>query len=131
MSTLTTANTKLILMLIFGLKKTASGKLKVSLSNVINYGKVEGDNIRFETKEGVKVKPITSFGSNFAIIDLSEVDLDNFMSKWSRLNKNNLPIVVDELIESNEVYKDDFSPLSIMIERRKTEIAIKPIFEEC
>ena len=129
--TLTTSNTKLILMPIYGLKLAESGKLNVSLSAVINYGLQEGDVLRFETKDGVKTKSIDSFESCFAIVGLDEVDLDCFMWKWNRINKNDLPFVVDESIDTHETYKDDFSPLTLMIERRAKEIAIKPIFKPC
>lgn len=116
---------------IFEIKKNKSGKLKIAHSCIINYGVKEDDNLRFLTKDGVKTEPIKSFWGSLKAIEFNDICLDYLMLKWSKLNNNVLPIVLDESIETYETYTDKSSVLTLMIERRADEIAIKPIFKIC
>jgi len=122
-------NTYLITQPIFGVKKNDIGKKLVSHSSIINYGEDLGDGtIKYLTRDGEQTSSVFTFDSSISLIKFDSICLDNLMSKWKRLNKENKPIVLDESIETNEVYVSDFSPMNIMIERRADCIAIKPIF---
>lgn len=125
-----TANTYLITQPIFGVKKNEAGKKLVNHVSIINYGEDLGDGrVKFKNKDGVQVQSVFQFEDSIALMKFNSICLDNLMSTWMRQNKCSLPVVLDESIDSYEVYENDFSPLKIMVERRKNEIAIKPIFE--
>lgn len=115
---------------IFGVKEKA-GKKIVNLVSIINYGeKVGNGKIKYLTKEGEKIVDSNSLPNSIKLFELNEICLENLMNSWKRINREfEKPIVLDENIDTNEVYTNKFSPLNFMIERRKNEIAIKPIFE--
>lgn len=132
MNRLNTSNTRLILMEIFKSKSTPEGKRKVHMTSIINYGEVlEGGYIQYLTREGVQVNPIEKVNSgSIEIISFGAIDLNHLMRDWSSMNQNQKPIVLDESIETHEVYSAQYGRLQVMIERRENEVAIKPVFEE-
>lgn len=124
-------NTYLIIMSIWGIKKNQDGKKLVNHSSIINYGEDLGDGtVKYLTKGGVQVVSIFTFDSSISILKLNSICLEKLMDNWKRTNKeNSKPIVLDETIDTQEIFENDFSPLMIMVERRENEIAIKPIFD--
>jgi len=123
-------NTYLITQPIFGVKENSKGKKIIHHCSIINYGKeLENKRVSFINRDGKVVQNVSEFESGIKLFKVEDICLDNLMSKWKRLNKENKPIVLDESIETNEVYVSDFSPMNIMIERRADCIAIKPMFE--
>lgn len=124
-------NTYLITQPIFGVREE-NGKKLINLSSVINYGEERADGlIYFKTNYGEKKQTIEQFEStSIRLFKLEDICLDNFMNKWKRVNNDYKPIVLDETIETNEIFVDQFSPLEIMIERRKDCNAIKPLFKK-
>ena len=123
-------NIYLITMPVFGVKKSEEGKNLIHHNSIINYGEDMGDGVvKHLTKDGITESKF-SHDSYIKIFKLDEICLDNLMSKWKVVNKTNKPIVLDETIDTQEVFENDFSPLKIMVERRENEIAIKPIFEK-
>ncbi len=125
---MTTKDTYLITQPLFGVKEK-DGKKIIHHCSILNYGKELGNGmIEFVTHEGKKTQTKSEFESSIKLFKFDEISLDNLMSKWSKINNEYKPIVLDETIDTNEVYKNTFSPLSIMIERRKECIAIKPLF---
>lgn len=124
-------NTYLIAMPVFGLRSSEDGKKLLNHSSIINYGEeLDGGNVRFLTKSGVKTQGIHSFDGSIKLFKIEDICLENLMSNWKRINKTYKPVVLDETIDTHEVFENDFSPLKIMVERRENEIAIKPIFEK-
>ncbi len=132
MNRLNTSNTHLILMEIYKSKSTPEGKRKVNMTSIINYGEVlEGGYIQYLTREGVQVYPVETVNQTpIEVVSFDVLDLNHLMSDWSSKNKNQKPIVLDESIETHEVYDAKFGRFRVMIERRENVIAIKPLFEE-
>lgn len=123
-------NTYLITQPIFGVRKTEDGKKLIHHSGILNYGEDLGDGrIKYVTRNGVQIQSVFNFESSIALIKFNSICLENLMSKWKKANKEYKPIVLDETIDTQEVFTNDFSPLKIMVERRADCIAIKPIFE--
>jgi len=129
--TATAENTFLITQPIFGVREE-NGKKLVHHTCIINYGLDLGNgNIAFINKDGLQKQPISSFDSSIKLFKLKDICLENLMSDWKRINKEyGKPIVLDETIDTEERFSTDFSHLSIMVERRKDCIAIKPLFEK-
>lgn len=126
-----TTNTYLIIQPIFGIRKTENDKKVIHHSSILNYGEDLGDGtVRYLTKNGIQVSSVFAFDKSIAIIKFNSICLENLMSNWKRINKEYKPIVLDESIDTQEVFENDFSPLKIMVERREDCIAIKPLFEK-
>jgi hypothetical protein len=123
-------NTILITMPIFGVREE-NGKKMIHHASIINYGKkMGGGMIEYVTSRGKAIESIHSLPHGVKVFELEEICLDNLMSKWKRINKEyGKKIILDETINTNEVYVCDFSPLRLMIDRREDCIAIKPVFE--
>lgn len=125
-----TENAYLITMPIYGVRKGDDGKNLIHHSSIINYGENIGNNlVKSVFKDGIRIQSIFEFPSSMRIFKFSEICLENLMSGWKKTNKEYKPIVLDESINTHEVFENDYSPLKIMVERRENEIAIKPIFE--
>jgi hypothetical protein len=125
-----TKNTYLITQPIFGVKKNEQGKKIVHHNSIINYGEDLGNGqVKYLTKAGVQVSSVFNFDSSIALVKFESICLDSLMSNWKRINKTYKPVVLDESINTHEVFENDFSPLKIMVERREDCIAIKPIFD--
>ncbi len=124
-------NTYLIIMSVWGIKKNQDGKKLISHNSIINYGEDLGNGtVKYLTKDGVQVASVFSFDSSISILKLDSICLEKLMDNWKRINKEySKPIVLDETIDTQEICESDFSPLRIMVDRRKDFIAIKPIFE--
>jgi len=123
-------NTYLITQPIFGVRETHEGKKVIHHCSIINYGEDLGNGtIKYVTREGVQIQSIFNFESSISLVKFNSICLENLMSDWRRINKTYKPIVLDETIDTQEVFTNDFSPLKIMVERRKDCIAIKPIFD--
>ena len=120
-------NTYLITQPIFGVREV-NGKKIIHHCSIINYGEQFDDKIKYTTRDGVQIENKHNLDNSIRLFKLEDICLDNLMSKWSRANNIGLPIVLDESIESQEVFEDKFSPLAIMIDRRKDCVAIKPLF---
>lgn len=113
---------------IFGIKES-EGKKLLNHCSIINYGKeLSNGMIEFITNKGRQFQKKEHFESSIKLVKFDEICLNNLMDKWKRLNNDYKEVVLDETIDTNEVYEDKFSHLSIMVERRKDCIAIKPIF---
>ena len=128
-----TAQSKYFLsMPIFGVKvNQESGKLRVALSSIINYGDdIGGERIKFINKDGEQVQSIHAFPSSIVAYKIDQLDLDDLLFYWKRAKNCYLPIKLDETVEVGEVFKSDFSPVSVMIERREDCTAIKLLFND-
>jgi hypothetical protein len=122
-------NTYLITQPVFGFRVNSEGKKLIHHSCVINFGEeLEGGRVKFTTRDGEQIKNIHSLDNSIKVFKMDDICLENFMSKWKRINKDSKPIILDESIETEEIFQNDFSPLKIMIERRSDCIAIKPLF---
>ena len=121
----------LIAMPIFGVKTNSeTGKLKLSLCSIINYGDDLGSGkLKYVNKEGEQTRTIKSFASCIHIYKIDQLDLDHLMSDWQRENNCYLPVVLDNSISIGEVYQNKFSPIKVMIEKREKETAIKLLFD--
>lgn len=130
METNNTKNMILITQPIFGVKEK-EGKKIIHHSSIINYGKKLGDGIiEFVTNKGKVSENENSMPYSIKLFNFEDICLENLMSHWRKYNGEfNKPILLDESIETHEVYSNNFSPLKIMIERREKSIAIKPLFE--
>lgn len=122
-------NTYLITQPIFGVRVNSEGKKMIHHSCIINFGEeLKYGRVKFITRDGEQIKNIHSLDSSIKVFKMDDICLENLMSKWKESNKESKPIILDENIESEEVFENNFSPLRIMIERRKDCIAIKPLF---
>lgn len=119
--------TKLVVFRIFETKKNKEGKNIVWLSSITNYGAFKDGKITFETKDGTKVKTESQMREmNCELFFLDELCLNSLMRDWRKQSKEyEKPFVIDDSIETFEVFTNDFSRVGIMIERRENEIAIK------
>lgn len=121
----------LIAMPIFGVKTNPeTGKFKLSLCSIINYGDdLGGGIVRYPNKDGEQCHHINKFEGCITTFKVDQLDLDHLMSDWQRQNNCYLPVVLDNSISIGEVYKNKFCPISIMLEKRPNEVAIKLLFD--
>ena len=112
---------------IFNTKKNKEGKSIVWLSSITNYGAFKDGKLTFITKDGTKVKTESQMKEmNCELFFLDEICLDSLIRDWVKKNKQfNKPIVIDDSIDTFEVFTNNFAGVGIMIERRENEIAIK------
>ena len=123
------ANTYLITQPIFQVRKNEEGKKIVHHCSIINYGKeLKNRKVNFVNKNGKQSMYPHQFDSSISLVRFNDICLENLMHSWKRNNKESKPVVLDESIDTHEVYENEFSTLKIMIERRENEIAIKPLF---
>lgn len=122
----------LISMPIFGVEvNEENGKHLLHHCSILNYGDDLGSGIiKYINKDGVQVMPTSSFPTCIKVFKIEQIDLDHLMRSWKKETNCYLPVVLDETIEVGEVYKNRFSPVSIMIERREKETAIKLLFND-
>jgi len=125
-----TKNMVLITQPIFGVEEK-EGKKIIHHFSIINYGRKLGDGIiEMVTNKGKITENENSMPYSIKLFNFEDICLENLMSHWRKYNGEfNKPILLDESIETHEVYSNNISPLKIMIERREKSIAIKPIFD--
>lgn len=122
-------NAYLIIQPIFGIKKGNDGKKIVHHSSIINFGEDLGDGrIKYVTQKGEQICSVFEFEDGISILKFDSICLENLMSKWKKINNCFKPIVLDETINTFEIFEDKFSPMNIMVERREDCVAIKPVF---
>lgn len=112
---------------VFGVSKNDKGKFLLPYNSIINYGVELNNFILFETKQGNEKKLLSDFKSPLKVFNINELCLNTLMHKWRLFNDNYNPVYIDYSIESEEVYKNKFSPLEIMVKREKNKTLIKPL----
>lgn len=124
-------NTFLISMPLFGVATDESGKKLLHHMSIINYGKELPDGqIQMITKAGKEIRDKSSFVGPIQLYKMENISLDHLMRDWKRANNEySKPIILDETIETFEIWENKYSPMNIMVDRRSDCIAIKPIFE--
>jgi hypothetical protein len=111
----------------FSLRKK-EGKSLLNFASVINFGFLNEGMVSYKNKSNQKVvRSISDFESSIQLFKLNEIDLNHFMGMWSKKTRNNKPIVFDNSIDTEMYYIPNGSPLKIMLEIRKHEVAIKPV----
>ncbi len=96
---------------------------------VINWGEMEGENVVYETKNGIERRKPTEFQNCFKLWQLSDFDIEKSLKYWRDKNPQHYgkPFIVDETITTGEVWHQYTWQLSIMIFATDSEIKIKPV----
>jgi len=108
---------------------TNDGKIIVNHSEIINVGKFfENNTIHFKTSAGLQIKRLENLDPIMEIIDFDNICLKNLMYRWSKENKTNKPIQLEDFSEEMEIFKPSSSNFSIAVKRTEKCIFINPVY---
>jgi hypothetical protein len=99
------------------------------VGSVINWGTFKDGSVIYETKDGQQKTKLGQFEPCFTLNSESDFNIEDSLYYWLRGNNShyNKPFVIDNHIETGEVYRGNCWRVGIMIQPHETEIKVKII----
>lgn len=107
-----------------------SEKLNKYLGSIINWGKIENGFITYQTINGNKTEKISNLGSEFKVKNINEFDLKDSLNRWIKRDNyanQSKEFVLDNNINTGEVYTQYMWRVSVMIQTNETQVKCKLI----